>query len=100
MKDWNADKNPNASANRWIACEAAFVGLLFVLGLASVLYNIRRTQARRERRPLHRTACDRVRAVGTARSRRVVASGPAPIRATVANQQKLKLSYTEQSMNI
>ena len=40
MKDRNSDKNPNASANRWIAWEAAFVSLLFVLGLASVLYNI------------------------------------------------------------
>ena len=40
MKDWNADKNPNASANRWIACEAAFVGLLIVLGPVGVLYNI------------------------------------------------------------
>ena len=40
MKDWNADKDADASADRWIAWEAAFVSLLFVLGLASVLYNI------------------------------------------------------------
>ena len=40
MKDWNADKDANASADRWIAWEAALVSLLFVLGLASVLYNI------------------------------------------------------------
>ena len=39
MKDWNADKDANASADRWIAWEAALVGLLFVLGLASVLYD-------------------------------------------------------------
>ncbi|MEC7819244.1 MAG: hypothetical protein VX454_11360 [Pseudomonadota bacterium] len=40
MKDRKADKDPRASADRWIAWEAALVGLLFVLGLASVLYNI------------------------------------------------------------
>ena len=40
MKDWNADKDADASTDRWIAWEAALVGLLFVLGLASVLYNI------------------------------------------------------------
>ena len=40
MKDRNADKDADASADRWIAWEAALVSLLFVLGLASVLYNI------------------------------------------------------------
>lgn len=40
MKDRNADKDANASADRRIAWEAALVSLLFVLGLASVLYNI------------------------------------------------------------
>ena len=40
MKDWNADKDADASTDRWIAWEAAFVGLLIVLGLAGVLYNI------------------------------------------------------------
>ena len=40
MKDRNADKDANASADRWIAWEAALVSLLFVLGLASLLYNV------------------------------------------------------------
>ena len=40
MKDWNADKDADASADRWIAWEAAFVSLLFVLGLAGVLLNL------------------------------------------------------------
>ncbi len=39
MKDWNADKDVDASTDRWIAWEAAFVGLLIVLSLGSVLYN-------------------------------------------------------------
>ena len=39
MKDWNADKEADASTDRWIAWEAAFVGLLIALGLAGVLYN-------------------------------------------------------------
>ena len=39
MKDRNAAKDAEASADRWIAWEATLVGLLFVLGLASVLYN-------------------------------------------------------------
>ena len=40
MKDRNANKDANASADRWIAWETALVGLLIVLGLASVLYNL------------------------------------------------------------
>ena len=40
MKDRNADKHANADTDRWIAWEAALVGILIVLGLASVLYNI------------------------------------------------------------
>ena len=40
MKDWNADKDADASADRWVAWEAALVSLLFVLGLVSVLYTI------------------------------------------------------------
>ena len=40
MKDWNTDQDADASADRSIAWEAALVSLLFVLGLASVLYNI------------------------------------------------------------
>jgi hypothetical protein len=40
MKDWNAEKDADASTDRWIGWEAALVGFLFVLGLASVLYNI------------------------------------------------------------
>ena len=39
MKDWNADKDDNARADRWVAWEAAFLGLLVVLSLGSVLYN-------------------------------------------------------------
>ena len=39
MKDWNTDKDADASTNRWIAWEAALVGFLIVLGLAGVLYN-------------------------------------------------------------
>ena len=53
-----------------------------------------------DRCPLHRAACGRIRAVATTRSRRVVASGPAPIRAAVAHKRELKLSYTEQNVNI
>ena len=40
MKDRNADRDADGSADRWIAWEAALISLLFVLGLASVLYNI------------------------------------------------------------
>ena len=40
MKDWNAGQDTDASADRSIAWEAALVSLLFVLGLASVLYNL------------------------------------------------------------
>ena len=40
MKDWNADKDADASTDRWIAWEAALVGLLIVLGLVGVLYNL------------------------------------------------------------
>ena len=39
MEDRHADKDADASADRWIAWEAALVGLLFVLELAGVLYN-------------------------------------------------------------
>ena len=39
MKDWNADKDADASADRWIAWEAALVGFLIVLSLGGVLYN-------------------------------------------------------------
>jgi len=39
MKDWNTDKDADASADRWIAWEAVFIGLLMVLGLGGVLYN-------------------------------------------------------------
>ena len=39
MKDRNADKDADASSDRWIAWEAAFVGFLIVLSLGSVLYN-------------------------------------------------------------
>ena len=40
MKDWNADKDADASTDRWIAWEAALVGLTIVLGLAGVLYSM------------------------------------------------------------
>lgn len=40
MKDRNADKDANASTDRWIAWEAALVGLLIVFSLGSVLYNV------------------------------------------------------------
>lgn len=39
MKDRNADKDAKIRGDRWIAWEAAFVGLLIFLGLASVLYD-------------------------------------------------------------
>ena len=39
MKDWNAEKDANASTDRWIGWEAALVGLLIVVGLGSVLYS-------------------------------------------------------------
>ena len=40
MKDWNAEKDADASTDRWIGWEAALVGFLFVLGLAGVLLNL------------------------------------------------------------
>ena len=39
MKDRNADEHAKARADRWIAWEAAFIGLLMILGLGGVLYN-------------------------------------------------------------
>ncbi len=39
MKARNADKDANATIDRWIAWEAAFVSLLMILGLGGVLYN-------------------------------------------------------------
>lgn len=40
MKDRKDDKDAKARADRWIAWEATFVGLLIVLGLAGGLYSL------------------------------------------------------------